>query len=256
MPEPTAVPPTGSSSTASARPSARAATAPICRAKPPISCPSRSGVASARWVRPILMISVPLLGLRRQRIVQPLQGRDQSLLDRHADRHVDRRGENVVGALPHVDVVVGVDRLSPAKRSPPASSIARLAITSLTFMLLEVPEPVWKTSMGNWSSNFPSATSRQAAQQGLDLSVVQRLFPGTGQLAQVAVGHGAGPLDQPQGMDQLRRKGARNGEILHGPLRLGAVVRLGGHLDLAHRIAFNSVRNGHWSCLSIMRFNA
>ena len=30
-----------------------------------------------------------------------------------------------------------------SKRSPPASSIARLAITSLTFMLVDVPEPVW-----------------------------------------------------------------------------------------------------------------
>ena len=31
---------------------------------------------------------------------------------------------------------------SGLKRSPPESSIARLAITSLAFMLLEVPEPV------------------------------------------------------------------------------------------------------------------
>ncbi len=30
-----------------------------------------------------------------------------------------------------------------SKRSPPASSIARLAITSFTFMFVEVPDPVW-----------------------------------------------------------------------------------------------------------------
>jgi hypothetical protein len=29
-------------------------------------------------------------------------------------------------------------------------------------MFVEVPEPVWKTSIGNWSSNSPSAT-RSAA---------------------------------------------------------------------------------------------
>ncbi len=43
-----------------------------------------------------------------------------------------------------------------------ASSPARLAITSLAFMLVEVPEPVWKTSIGNWSSCSPSATSSPA----------------------------------------------------------------------------------------------
>ena len=60
-----------------------------------------------------------------------------------ADGDVDRRGEHVVGALPHVDVVVGMDRLVlAAKRSPPSISMARLAITSLAFMLLDVPEPV------------------------------------------------------------------------------------------------------------------
>ena len=40
---------------------------------------------------------------------------------------------------------------------------AMLAITSLVFMLELVPEPVWKTSMGNWSSCFPSAISAAAA---------------------------------------------------------------------------------------------
>ncbi len=29
-------------------------------------------------------------------------------------------------------------------------------------MFVEVPEPVWKTSRTNWSSNFPSSTSRAA----------------------------------------------------------------------------------------------
>ena len=42
-------------------------------------------------------------------------------------------------------------------------SPARLAITSLAFMFDEVPEPVWNTSIGNWSSNSPSATRSAAA---------------------------------------------------------------------------------------------
>src|SRR3954452_21412157 len=43
-----------------------------------------------------------------------------------------------------------------------ASSPARLAITSFAFMFDEVPEPVWKTSIGNWSSCSPFATSSPA----------------------------------------------------------------------------------------------
>ena len=37
------------------------------------------------------------------------------------------------------------------------------AITSLAFMFELVPEPVWNTSMGNWSSCRPSAISPAAA---------------------------------------------------------------------------------------------
>ena len=37
------------------------------------------------------------------------------------------------------------------------------AITSLAFMLELVPDPVWNTSMGNWSSWRPSAISLAAA---------------------------------------------------------------------------------------------
>ena len=42
---------------------------------------------------------------------------------------------------------------------PPASA----AMTSLAFMFDEVPEPVWKTSIGNWSSCVPAATASAAS---------------------------------------------------------------------------------------------
>ena len=47
--------------------------------------------------------------------------------------------------------------------TPPSISMARFAMTSLAFMFVEVPEPVWKTSTTNWSSWSPSATSWAAA---------------------------------------------------------------------------------------------
>ena len=91
-----------------------------------------------------------------------------------AGRDVDGRGNHVVGRLAHVDVVVGVDRLLARRAVPPASSIARLAITSLAFMLVEVPEPVWKMSSGNWSSSLPSTTSWAACDdQGAAICVKQ-----------------------------------------------------------------------------------
>ena len=43
--------------------------------------------------------------------------------------------------------------------TPPASWIARFEITSLAFMLVCVPEPVWKTTSGNSPSSLPSITS-------------------------------------------------------------------------------------------------
>ena len=41
-------------------------------------------------------------------------------------------------------------------------------MTSLAFMFVEVPEPVWKMSTTNWSSKSPSATSRAAAAMASD----------------------------------------------------------------------------------------
>ena len=44
--------------------------------------------------------------------------------------------------------------------------VARVAITSLAFMFELVPEPVWNTSIGNWASWAPAATSSAAAAIG------------------------------------------------------------------------------------------
>ena len=43
------------------------------------------------------------------------------------------------------------------------SSPASEAITSFAFMFELVPEPVWKTSIGNWSSCSPLAIASPAA---------------------------------------------------------------------------------------------
>ena len=47
--------------------------------------------------------------------------------------------------------------------TPPAISMARLLITSLTFMLDWVPDPVCHTTSGKWSRSLPAITSSAAA---------------------------------------------------------------------------------------------
>src|SRR4051812_45048128 len=50
------------------------------------------------------------------------------------------------------------------------SSPASVAITSFAFVFEEVPEPVWKTSIGNWSSSSPAAMRSPAAAMRCALS--------------------------------------------------------------------------------------
>ena len=47
--------------------------------------------------------------------------------------------------------------------SAPRISDALFAMTSLAFMFVEVPEPVWKISRTKWSSRSPSMTSWAAS---------------------------------------------------------------------------------------------
>ena len=57
---------------------------------------------------------------------------------------------------------------------PPMSSMARLAITSLAFMLVWVPLPVCQTTRGKWSSSLPSITSSAARMIASALSAGRR----------------------------------------------------------------------------------
>ena len=59
-------------------------------------------------------------------------------------------------------------------RRPPRSSMARLAITSLAFMLVWVPLPVCQTDRGKWASRRPSMTSSAAVTMARALSSGRR----------------------------------------------------------------------------------
>lgn len=56
--------------------------------------------------------------------------------------------------------------------APPSSSVARFEMTSLVFMLVEVPEPVWKMSTGNSASRRPSTTFGGGANDGVSAGLL------------------------------------------------------------------------------------
>jgi hypothetical protein len=163
-------------------------------------------------VRPLFTTSSNSRALASQRVAQPLQRGDQVLVDRDARRDVHRRGDHVVGALPHVDVIVRVHRGPALTPTGPRG----LAITSLAFMLVEVPLPVWKMSSTNWSSHRP-----------LD-HLLGRLsrWPPTEpvQLVQLHVGQGRRLLDHgAQRRDEAAREAeVADREVLDRALRLRA----------------------------------
>ena len=75
----------------------------------------------------------------------------------------------------------------------PRSRFPRFAITSLAFMLVCVPDPVWKTDSGNSSSHRPSITSWAAR------TIRVRLF--FREMAQLLVGQRGAFLDDAERAD-------------------------------------------------------
>ena len=110
-PVPTAVPPCASGRAAAGRPRpgrCRCAPGRHSRRTPG---PSVSGVASCRWVRPILTMSANSSALSSSACVQMLERRQQlrvRISHRRGDVHRGREG--VVRGLAAIDVVVGMDR--------------------------------------------------------------------------------------------------------------------------------------------------
>ena len=122
---------------------------------------------------------------------------------------------------------------SPA--SPPASSMARFEITSLTFMFVCVPLPVCHTNSGNSSSSLPARISSAARDDEVGLVV--------GELAEVAVHERGGLLEDGHAADHRARHAVvADGEVVERALRLGAPVPVVGHLDRAHAVGLGPRR--------------
>ena len=96
---------------------------------------------------PHLEHALEFLALGEERILQPAQRLDVARQP-HDQREPQRRRIDVVGRLAEIYVIVRIDVLVLALRWPRYSS-ARLAITSLAFMLVDVPAPPWMKSVMN-----------------------------------------------------------------------------------------------------------
>ena len=115
----------------------------------------------------------------------------------------------------------------------PSRSAARVASTSFMFMLVEVPDPVWKTSMGNSSSHSPARHLRGRRGDGCGHLLVDRLQPG--------VLERRGALDRGQGRDERPLDGhPRDGEVVDRPLRLGLPLGRRRHPHLPHGVVLDA----------------
>ena len=120
----------------------------------------------------------------------------------------------------------------------PSISLARLAITSLAFMLVWVPDPVCQTGNGKSASRLPSAISPAAEMMGPDRS--------SGSSPSARLASAAASFCKPHGADQHRREVLRpDAEQPTGAFGLRAPVALGGDLDRAERVGLGAGLAGH-----------
>mmetsp|Transcript_11124 Transcript_11124/g.23867 ORF Transcript_11124/g.23867 Transcript_11124/m.23867 type:complete len:330 (-) Transcript_11124:314-1303(-) len=148
-PVPTAVPPRASSLTMTSAFSMARMPLVSCWTSPPNSCPRVRGVASMKWVRPVLTMEANSLDLLA-RVSRSLRipGRVVSTVRLYAAMCI------AVGKVSFEDWLLftssfGCSTFLASERAPPEMTCARYAITSFTFILLCVPDPVCQMTRGN-----------------------------------------------------------------------------------------------------------
>ncbi|KIF05522.1 hypothetical protein PL81_12745 [Streptomyces sp. RSD-27] len=163
IPVPTAVPPSGSSASLGRTACRRSIPYRIWAAYPPNSWPRVTGVASIRCVRPDLTTSANSAALRSRASSRWRRAGTRSWVTAAVAAMWMDEGKTSLELCEALTWSLGWT-------SRPSRSVARVAITSLVFMLDEVPEPVWKTSTGKCSSQWPSATSAAADRMASEVS--------------------------------------------------------------------------------------
>ena len=148
-------------------------------------------------------------------------------------RQVHGRREGVVGRLAHVDVVVGMDGLVRAE------GLAEGLVGAVRQDLVGVHV---EGGAGAGLKNIDDPLVKQAVVvNNLHAGVLEGVGEGGVEFAQVAVGQGAGQFHQDVGPDEFGvAADVRDGEVLDGPLGLGAPVGARGDADFAQGIALDA----------------
>ena len=114
-------------------------------------------MASIRWVRPDFTTVRNRRGASPQLALEVLERGEE--LRRSIDRTTARWMADGNTSFDDCDAFTW----SFGWTGEPSRSVASEAITSFMFMFDDVPEPVWNTSIGKWSSQSPTATSAAAS---------------------------------------------------------------------------------------------
>ncbi len=146
-PVPTAVPPSASSNTWGSAASMRTIARSSCRTQPEISWPSVSGVASIKCVRPIFTIPAKAFSFSRNASrSRATAGISRSRASIAAATCMAVGNTSLDDCEQFTSSLGWIGFLDPS--TPPASSIARFAITSFAFMFVCVPLPVCQMTSG------------------------------------------------------------------------------------------------------------
>ena len=190
---------------------------------------------------------IPSLSFLRKRRMQTLQLRNQPMMNFTSSRNVNRRRKCVVGALPHVHMVVRVNRLDLRQSIAPKNlngsvrddfidvHIARCSRTRL--------EHVDRKLIIHFAVNDVLASFTHRSH----LLGCQRILSRTRQFPKRIVRCSTSQFHTPHRSNQRNRKWpSRNWEIFYCPLRLSAVVSMGGNKHFSHRIDFGTKFRHCW----------
>ena len=191
-----------------------------------------SGTASCRWVRPILTMFSNCLALAAMASRTCSTAGIRTRSTRSAAAMCMAVGNVSFDDCDMLTSSLGwIGFFDPS--TPPAISMARFEITSLTFMLVCVPLPVCQIRKGNWSLSFPAMTSSAACTINLALSARE--------LAEFLIHECRGFFQDGKGANQFGRHGvAPDVEVMQRSLRLSAPVHVRGNFNLSHAVGFNA----------------
>ncbi|MCY1429728.1 hypothetical protein D9M71_456580 [compost metagenome] len=155
-----------------------------------------------------------------------IQCRQQTLLQLQRGADVDGRGNDVVAALPAVDLVVGVDRATQATAGEGRHHLVGVHVRAGARAGLEhIDREVLQAVLGQ---QFLAGGDDGAADFRIDLF-------------QRDVGPGGSRLGQQQGADERQRHAlAADREVVHRTLGLRPIQRGGGHRQFTHAVAFDT----------------